>query len=228
MQRCTEAALAGVEQSEISSLCNSGTSRSLVKSWPKIDLAGVIFPTRTPQQWKVLCATLVPFCLELSIVGIKSVSCTEPINLRQHLQATRFDTATACALAFVIMVCATMSSASVSAATKSTRTFAPASRQHVCILARPASKPAACRLQPNTRSVIARGMYGNNCWNTGDCRPAYNQRQWRSGPNMQRSFEKWAEQATHNMWFPVDVEETAEQYTFVADVPGLGKNDIKV
>ena len=30
------------------------------------------------------------------------------------------------------------------------------------------------------------------------------------------------------MWFPVDVEETAEQYTFVADVPGLGKNDIKV
>ncbi|KAL0038808.1 hypothetical protein WJX79_008656 [Trebouxia sp. C0005] len=45
---------------------------------------------------------------------------------------------------------------------------------------------------------------------------------------MQRSFEKWAEQATNNMWFPVDVEETAEQYTFVADVPGLGKNDIKV
>lgn len=76
--------------------------------------------------------------------------------------------------------------------------------------------------------VIARGGYGNNCWNTGDCRPAYNQRQWRSGPNMQRSFEKWAEQATNNMWFPVDVEETAEQYTFVADVPGLGKNDIKV
>lgn len=30
------------------------------------------------------------------------------------------------------------------------------------------------------------------------------------------------------MWFPVDVEETAQQYTFVADVPGLGKNDIKV
>lgn len=30
------------------------------------------------------------------------------------------------------------------------------------------------------------------------------------------------------MWFPVDVEETSEEYTFVADVPGLGKNDIKV
>ena len=30
------------------------------------------------------------------------------------------------------------------------------------------------------------------------------------------------------MWFPVDVEETAQQYTFVADVPGLGKSDIKV
>lgn len=30
------------------------------------------------------------------------------------------------------------------------------------------------------------------------------------------------------MWFPVDVIETAQQYTFVADVPGLGKNDIKV
>ena len=30
------------------------------------------------------------------------------------------------------------------------------------------------------------------------------------------------------MWFPVDVEETAQEYTFVADVPGLGKNDIKV
>ena len=42
------------------------------------------------------------------------------------------------------------------------------------------------------------------------------------------SFEKWAEQAGNNMWFPVDVEETAEEYTFVADVPGLGKNDIKV
>lgn len=30
------------------------------------------------------------------------------------------------------------------------------------------------------------------------------------------------------MWFPVDLEETAQEYTFVADVPGLGKNDIKV
>ena len=60
---------------------------------------------------------------------------------------------------------------------------------------------------------------------TGACGPAYNQR-WR-GSN-QRSFEKWAEQANNNMWFPVDVEETAQEYTFVADVPGLGKNDIKV
>lgn len=45
---------------------------------------------------------------------------------------------------------------------------------------------------------------------------------------MQRSFYKWAEQASNNLWFPVDVEETAEEYRFVADVPGLGKNDIKV
>ena len=55
-----------------------------------------------------------------------------------------------------------------------------------------------------------------------------NYRRWTSGPNMERSFRKWAEQTSNNMWFPVDVEETAQQYTFVADVPGLGKNDIKV
>lgn len=60
---------------------------------------------------------------------------------------------------------------------------------------------------------------------TGACGPSYNQR-WRGSG--QRSFEKWAEQANNNMWFPVDVEETAQEYTFVADVPGLGKNDIKV
>lgn len=60
---------------------------------------------------------------------------------------------------------------------------------------------------------------------TGTCGPSYNQR-WRGSG--QRSFEKWAEQANNNMWFPVDVEETAQEYTFVADVPGLGKNDIKV
>ena len=30
------------------------------------------------------------------------------------------------------------------------------------------------------------------------------------------------------MWFPVDVEETAQEYSFVADVPGLVKKDIKV
>ena len=60
---------------------------------------------------------------------------------------------------------------------------------------------------------------------TGSCGPSYNQR-WRGSD--QRSFAKWAEQASNNMWFPVDVEETAQHYTFVADVPGLGKNDIKV
>lgn len=59
---------------------------------------------------------------------------------------------------------------------------------------------------------------------TGACGPSYNQR-WRG--SRQRSFENWTEQ-TDNMWFPVDLEETAQEYTFVADVPGLGKNDIKV
>lgn len=60
---------------------------------------------------------------------------------------------------------------------------------------------------------------------SGACGPSYNKRWSGSG---QRSFEKWAEQVSRNMWFPVDVEETAQEYTFVADVPGLGKNDIKV
>lgn len=70
-------------------------------------------------------------------------------------------------------------------------------------------------------------MYGS-CGNPviGACSPSYNQRGWRGSG--QRSFEKWAEQVSKNMWFPVDVEETAQEYTFVADVPGLGKNDIKV
>ncbi len=226
MHSCNDAPKQFWQVSEQSSLRNSGTSRSLVNFWPKIDLAGVIFPTRTPRQWKVLCATLVPLYPEASLCWYKKPE----VHRAQQLATTlvHFDTAVACALAFVIMACATISSASVSAAIKSARISAPASRQHVCIFARPASKPVACRLQSNSRVVIARGGYGNNCWNAGDCRPAYNQRQWRSGPNMQRSFEKWAEQATNNMWFPVDVEETAEQYTFVADVPGLGKNDIKV
>lgn len=124
------------------------------------------------------------------------------------------------------MAYATVSSVSSLAAMSAARTSAPVSRQHVCIFARPVAKPAAFRLQSNARSLEARSTY-RNCWSTGACGPTY-QQQWRSGPNMQRSFEKWAEQATNNMWFPVDVEETAQQYTFVADVPGLGKNDIKV
>jgi len=68
-------------------------------------------------------------------------------------------------------------------------------------------------------------MYGTRNPMSGACGPSYNQRWSGSG---QRSFEKWAEQVSRNMWFPVDVEETAQEYTFVADVPGLGKNDIKV
>ncbi|KAL3141935.1 hypothetical protein ABBQ32_004585 [Trebouxia sp. C0010 RCD-2024] len=68
-------------------------------------------------------------------------------------------------------------------------------------------------------------MYGTWSPVIGACGPSYNQR-WRGSG--QRSFEKWAEQVSRNMWFPVDVEETAEVYTFVADVPGLGKDDIKV
>ena len=93
------------------------------------------------------------------------------------------------------------------------------------ILVAPVSRLVAFRLPPTPRSVSAGATYGN--WNpmTGACGPAYNQR-WRGSG--QRSFKKWAEQANNNMWFPVDVEETAQEYTFVADVPGLGKNDIKV
>lgn len=60
---------------------------------------------------------------------------------------------------------------------------------------------------------------------TGGCGSSYNQR-WRGSG--QRSVAMWADQANNSLWVPVDFEETAQHYTFVADVPGLGKNDVKV
>ena len=46
MHSCNDAPKQCWQVSEQSSFCNSGTSRKLVKFWPKIDLAGVTFPTR--------------------------------------------------------------------------------------------------------------------------------------------------------------------------------------
>lgn len=121
------------------------------------------------------------------------------------------------------MACATVSAVSASAGLTTGRVSAPTSRQRICIVAGP-----AVRLQRNARPVAVKAVCDNR-WGSsaGACGPMYSQR-WRSGPNVQRSFDKWAEQASNNMWFPVDVEESAQEYTFVADVPGLGKNDIKV
>lgn len=121
------------------------------------------------------------------------------------------------------MACATVSAVSASAGLTTGRISASTSRQRICIVAGP-----AVRLQRNARPVAVKAVCDNR-WGSsaGACGPMYSQR-WRSGPNVQRSFDKWAEQASNNMWFPVDVEESAQEYTFVADVPGLGKNDIKV
>lgn len=125
------------------------------------------------------------------------------------------------------MASATASTVSFSAAATTARTST--SRLPTCVhaFARSTVRPAGFRLHHN-RPNLAKAV-NSGCWGSaGNCGPSMNYRRWASGPNMQRSFNKWAEQASNNMWFPVDVEETAQQYTFVADVPGLGKNDIKV
>lgn len=123
------------------------------------------------------------------------------------------------------MACVTSVATTVCASTTLNRATAVRAR-NAPVLVTPVSRLVAFRLPSTPRSIAARATYGNG-WNpmTGACGPSYNQR-WRGSG--QRSFEKWAEQANNNMWFPVDVEETAQEYTFVADVPGLGKNDIKV
>lgn len=127
------------------------------------------------------------------------------------------------------MACVTASvlSASSAAATAG-RTTARQSQPCVRIVARPVFRPAGFRLQQLNRANLVKAA-NSSCWDSaGACGPTANYRRWTSGPNATRSFDKWAEQASNNMWFPVDVIETAQQYTFVADVPGLGKNDIKV
>lgn len=98
--------------------------------------------------------------------------------------------------------------------------------QRTPVLARPAARLAAFRLPSTSRSLALKATTGF-CWGpmAGACGPSYHQR-WRGSG--QRSFAMWADQARNSLWVPVDVEETAEQYTFVADVPGLGKNDVKV
>ncbi|KAL3138379.1 hypothetical protein ABBQ32_006181 [Trebouxia sp. C0010 RCD-2024] len=97
---------------------------------------------------------------------------------------------------------------------------------HAPVLATPVASLVAFRLPPNCRPVSARAAYRTS-WDPmiSACGPSDNQR-WRGSG--QRSYGKWTEQARDSMWFPVDVEENAQEYTFVADVPGLGKNDIKV
>ncbi|KAL3143042.1 hypothetical protein ABBQ38_003318 [Trebouxia sp. C0009 RCD-2024] len=121
--------------------------------------------------------------------------------------------------------CVSSSVISKSASTTLHRASALQTR-HAPLLAKPVARLVAFRLPPNCRPVSARAAY-RTCWDpmTSACGPSYNQR-WRGSG--QRSYEKWTEQARDSMWFPVDVEETAQEYTFEADVPGLGKNDIKV
>jgi len=123
------------------------------------------------------------------------------------------------------MACVTSVATTTSTSTSFNRATAVRAR-NARIVVTPTSRLVAFRLPSTPRSVGARATYSNS-WNpmSGACGPSYSQR-WRGSG--QRSFEKWAEQANNNMWFPVDVEETAQEYTFVADVPGLGKNDIKV
>ena len=125
------------------------------------------------------------------------------------------------------MASVTASTTSVSASASFNRPTVARAR-YASVLATPVSRLVAFRLPSSSRSTYAKATYSNS-WNsvTGACGPSHNQMiGWRRSG--QRSFEKWAEQANNNMWFPVDVEETAQEYTFVADVPGLDKNDIKV
>ena len=125
------------------------------------------------------------------------------------------------------MACVTAASVSLSAAATAARTTTAEPCACVHAYSRPGAGPPGFRLRPN-RAHLAKAV-NSGCWGTmSGCGPSMNYRRWTSGPNMERSFREWAEQASNNMWFPVDVEETAQQYTFVADVPGLGKNDIKV
>ena len=126
------------------------------------------------------------------------------------------------------MACATASTVFASANAISARASASRPQPCVHIFARPSFRPTGFRNQQLNRANLAKAV-NSGCWGpVGVCGPSTNYRRWTSSPDMQRSFDKWAEQASNNMWFPVDVEETAQQYTFVADVPGLGKNDIKV
>lgn len=126
------------------------------------------------------------------------------------------------------MACVTNSLVSASAIATTARPSASNSRSCFRVLPRPTYRPAGFRVQQLSRSNLAKAINAG-CWGpAGVCGPQKNYRRWTSGPNTQPSFNKWAEQASNNMWFPVDVIEEAQQYTFVADIPGLGKNDIKV
>lgn len=170
------------------------------------------------------------FCRKNRIKKLGFFSCSicrrsSPFQL--HTTATA--TATATVACFKIMACS-----AALASTSTTYSRASSCRsQHAPVVAKASAGLVASRLPSCSRSVSAKAysncgnarMYGTWSPVIGACGPSYNQR-WRGSG--QRSFEKWAEQVSRNMWFPVDVEETAEVYTFVADVPGLGKDDIKV
>ena len=124
---------------------------------------------------------------------------------------------------FVIMQSVAMTSMSSAVTTRATARPETVAKHHICIPARPIGRSSVFGGHRNTRSPAVQAV-----WSVGGrCGPSY-QQQWGNTSNMQRSFEKWAEQASNSMWFPVDVEETAQEYSFVADVPGLGKKDIKV
>ena len=126
-------------------------------------------------------------------------------------------------MAFATAAAVSTPSIAKAACTTTART-APSARICVVRLAI-VGKPGLRQLQSFRN---ARSLADGNCWGPTvvGCGPSYGG--WNRRQGGQRSFEKWAEQASNSMWFPVDVEETSEEYTFVADVPGLGKNDIKV
>ena len=126
------------------------------------------------------------------------------------------------------MACVTASTVVTGTTAVSGRASTSRCQPRVHILARPSFRPSGARLQQLNRNNLAKATY-SGCWGpVGTCGPTTDYRRWTTGPSTQRSVDRWAGQASNNMWFPVDVEETAQQYTFVADVPGLGKNDIKV
>ena len=123
------------------------------------------------------------------------------------------------------MACSTCSAATLSVASSSSR-FSFSRAQCAPVSARLIAPRVAFRVPASSRSMSSNATGRPIYWKssaTGNC-GGWSNDQSSSGVS-QRMQADWV---SRGMWFPVDVEETAQEYTFVGDVPGLGKNDIKV